>query len=39
MSEVCHANPNGKFAIEELRYSWRSQFPGKIMCGVAKKWI
>jgi hypothetical protein len=31
MSEVWHANPNGKFAIEELRYSWRSQFPGKII--------
>jgi ribosomal protein S7 len=39
MSEVWHANPNGKFAIEELRYSWRSQFPGKIMGGVSKKWI
>jgi S-adenosylmethionine synthetase len=23
MSEVWHANPNGKFVIGELRYSWR----------------
>jgi hypothetical protein len=25
MSEVWHANPNGKFVIGELRYSWRGQ--------------
>jgi hypothetical protein len=36
LSEVWHANPNGKFAIEELRYSWRSQLFSPKIIGFGK---
>ena len=38
MSEVWHANPNGKFVIGELRYSWRGQLrhSGPKIIGLGK---